>query len=180
MNAFRKALFLDRDGTLIRDEGYLHQPQKVALLPGVKEALAAFKNAHYALFLFSNQSGVGRGYYTLHDAEVCNERMLELLALGKDLFTDICLATELPTDFPVYRKPSPRFILESVESHSLDKTQCWMVGDKLSDVKAGFNSGIHSVFISQDDNFSTELLKELRLCKAQTFLSLLEFSRSVL
>lgn len=138
----RKALFLDRDGTLIIDKHYLSDPAGVELLPGVVEGLRHARERGYLLFLFSNQAGVGRGYYTVEAAHAVNDRMLELLGLGPDLFAGICLATEAPDQPIVYRKPSPRYINEMVARHALDKTACVMVGDRETDIEAGRNAGI--------------------------------------
>lgn len=144
----RPALFLDRDGTLIVDRHYLRDPAGVELLPGTHEALHAFASAGFQLFLFSNQSGVARGLFTLDHVAACNRRMLDLLELPPPGFTDICIAPEGPDEPPLYRKPSPRFILESIERHHLDPTRCWMVGDKLSDAQAGLNAGTHAVLLT--------------------------------
>jgi D-glycero-D-manno-heptose 1,7-bisphosphate phosphatase len=99
------------------------------------------------LLLFTNQSGIGRGYYTLADAEACNARMLELLGLGDDLFTAICIAPEAPDQPSLYRKPSPRFITESIATYSLDPARCWMVGDRDSDLAAGLAAGIRAAAV---------------------------------
>jgi D-glycero-D-manno-heptose 1,7-bisphosphate phosphatase len=77
--------------------------------------------------------------------------MLELLGMGPRLFIDTCIATETPDDLPVYRKPSPRFIVESVAKHGLDRTQSWMVGDKSIDVQAGLNAAINAAFVGVEN-----------------------------
>lgn len=138
----RRALFLDRDGTLIVDRPYLADPAGVELLPGVQEALGTARDLGYRLFLFTNQSGIGRGYFTLADAMACNARLVELLDLGPDVFADICIAPEAPDQPSRYRKPSPAFISESIARHGLDPACCLMVGDRPSDVQAGLNAGI--------------------------------------
>lgn len=140
--ARRGALFLDRDGTLIVDKHYLSDPAGVELIPGVPDAVRRARALGYHLFLFTNQSGIGRGLYTLDDALACNRRMEELLGLPAPVFTDICIAPEAPEQPQQYRKPSPRFILESIARHGLNPAQCWMVGDNLADVDAGRNAGI--------------------------------------
>jgi len=142
-----KALFLDRDGTLIVDVHHGHDPDGVALLPGVREALQEAIALGYQLFLFTNQSGIGRGFFTLADAIACNQRMIELLGLGSGVFTDICIAPEHPDDPPHYRKPEPRFILESIQAHGLDPCHCYMIGDRQSDWQAGLNAGIQAVAV---------------------------------
>lgn len=138
----RRALFIDRDGTLILDKHYLSDPAGVELIPGVPEALRRARSSGYDLFLFTNQSGIGRGLYSLEDALRCNSRMEELIGLPSPLFTDVCIAPEAPDQPQQYRKPSPRFILESIVRHDLDPAQCWMVGDNEADMRAGQNAGV--------------------------------------
>ncbi len=142
-----KALFLDRDGTLIVDKHYLADPAGVELIPGVASALEQARAAGYALFLFTNQSGIARGLYTLDDVHRCNQRMDELLGLNGSIWADICIATEGPDEPMRYRKPSPRFITESIARHRLNPAECWMVGDREGDIQAGLGAGIRSAAV---------------------------------
>lgn len=139
-----KALFLDRDGTLIFDKHYLADPAGVELIPGVPGALRRALKLGYQLFLFTNQSGIGRGLYTLEDTIRCNQRMEELIGLPSPLFTDVCIAPEAPDQPAEYRKPSPRFILESILRHRLDPSLCWMLGDRESDIEAGLGAKVNT------------------------------------
>lgn len=141
------ALFLDRDGTLIEDKGYLHDPQEVRLLPGVKACLHTLQQRGTLFFLFSNQSGVGRGFFTMEDVEACNRRMLDFIGLGDRLFARICLPASTPDEPCAYRKPSPKFILECLQAYQLAPQQCWMIGDKESDMQAGQAAHINTIFI---------------------------------
>ncbi len=150
MTTHLQAIFLDRDGTLIENKHYLGSPDGVVLLPGVREALSRAHDGGIKLFLFTNQSGVGRGYFTLADVEAVNRRMIELLGLGDDLFAGVCIAPEVPGDPVVYRKPSPRFILEMLAAHGLAAQACWMVGDGPADWEAAINAGIHAAAIVPD------------------------------
>lgn len=143
------ALFLDRDGTLIHDPGYLHEPDKVVLLPGVAETLRDLRAAGVRLFLFSNQSGPARGLCTFDDVLACNERMCQLIGL-ENPFDAVCLATEPPGTEGGYRKPSPRFILETIAAFHLDPASCFAVGDKRRDLEAGLAAGIRAVRVSAD------------------------------
>lgn len=138
----RQALFLDRDGTLVEHRPYLHRPEDVTLIPGTAQALRLSRESGWLLFLFTNQSGVGRGYFSLDAVHRVHARLLELLGLGTDLFTEICVAPEHPGEASAYRKPSPRFILETVARHQLEPGACWMVGDSRSDWEAGLAAGI--------------------------------------
>jgi len=145
-----QAVFLDRDGTLIRHVPYLRDPADVVLLPGVREALARARAADVKLFLFTNQSGVGRGMFTLAEVEACNARMIELLELGPQPFDEVCIATEIPEEPQLYRKPSPRFIHEMLERYGIDPEAAWMLGDSPVDWDAGLNAGIHAAAIVPD------------------------------
>ena len=158
-----KAVFLDRDGTLIRHVHYLHEPEKVELLPGVRETLAYLLEQGVNLFLFTNQSGVARGYYTLEDVEAVNQRMVELIGLGDQIFTDICIATEMPSDAPVYRKPSPRFIVESLAKHGIAAADAVMVGDNPTDWEAGLRAGSQVVAIESSVSSLTAADKRINL-----------------
>ena len=145
-----KALFLDRDGTLIPDKEYLSDPAGVELIPGVRDALARARQLGYRLYLLTNQSGIGRGYYTLADAIRCNERMEQLLALGTPpapLFAGICIAPEAPGQPSLYRKPSPRYIHEMLARDNLDPAQSWMIGDREADIDTGLAAGIRSAAV---------------------------------
>lgn len=142
-----KALFFDRDGTLIVHRHYLSDPAGVELLPGVQATLRRAVHEGWLLFLFTNQSGVARGLYTMAQVDACNARMFELLALPAPGFSGVCVAPESPDDPPVYRKPSPRYILETMERYGLAPDSCWMVGNNLSDVQAGLNAGIPSALV---------------------------------
>jgi D-glycero-D-manno-heptose 1,7-bisphosphate phosphatase len=138
-----KALFLDRDGTLIIDKVYLADPAGVELPPGVATALRHARSLGYKLFLFTNQSGIGRGLHTIDDTHLVNARMEELLSLPRPTFDGICIAPEAPGQPVAYRKPSPRFILETITAHHLDPVQCWMVGDSAADIGAGIAANIN-------------------------------------
>ncbi len=141
------ALFLDRDGTLIHDRNYLSDPAGVELIPGVAAALRQARELDLLLFVHTNQSGIARGLFTIEDVHRCNERMEELLGLPRPVFDAICIAPEGPEDPPIYRKPSPRFLLERIAHHQLDPRRCWMVGDRESDLQTGLNAQVGAVAV---------------------------------
>lgn len=153
-----KALILDRDGTLIEHVPYLHRPEEVRVLPGVREALAAARDAGVKLFLHTNQSGVGRGMFTLADAEACTAWMVELIGLGADLFTRVCTAPEHPDAPMVYRKPSPRFARELMAEHGLAPEEICYVGDRGSDLETAHAAGTRAVGVATGlDDLAAEL-----------------------
>lgn len=142
-----KALFLDRDGTIILDKHYLADPAGVELIPGVAAALARARALGYRLFIFTNQSGIGRGLYTLDAVHRCNDRMDELLGLPRPIWDGMCIAPESPEQPSRYRKPSPAFILETIAAHRLDPAHCWMIGDRESDIDAGLAAKINAAAV---------------------------------
>jgi len=147
----KSALFLDRDDTLVYDESYMSRPEHIRLLPGVAEALKKAAQ-HFRLYLLTNQSGIGRGFYTLDDAEACNARMFQLLDLPAPGFHGICIAPEAPGHPVQYRKPSPAYILETIARDALNPAQCWMIGDKVSDLECGLNAEITSILVGKGCN----------------------------
>lgn len=142
------ALFLDRDDTIIYDDGYMHHPDQIRLLPGVAEALQKAAK-RFRLYLVTNQSGIGRGFYTLEDARACNARMLQLLDLPAPGFHGICMAPETPDQPTQYRKPSPAYVLETIARDALNPAQCRMIGDKVSDLACGINAGITPILVGR-------------------------------
>lgn len=147
-----KALFLDRDGTLIRWVHYLSDPNQVELLAGVSEALRLAKAKGCLLFLHTNQSGVGRGYFGRDAVDAVNERMCELMGIDLSFFDEVCIATDAPTEAgeKSYRKPSPRFEREMMDKYSLDPAFCYMVGDSQSDLDTGINAGMNSILVPSE------------------------------
>jgi D-glycero-D-manno-heptose 1,7-bisphosphate phosphatase len=142
-----KALFIDRDGTLIVDKVYLSDPSGVELIPGAVDGLRRARGLGFLLFLFTNQSGIGRGLHTLEDTLRVNARMEEMTGLPSPVFDGTCIAPEGPGQPSLYRKPSPRFILETVAEHALDAAECWMVGDSAADIEAALASGIRAAAV---------------------------------
>ncbi len=155
-----KALFLDRDGTIIRDKKYLSDPEGVQLMPGAADGLREALKHGYKLFLHTNQSGVGRGWFGIETVHACNHRMLDLLDLPDPGFTEICIAPESPDEPAVYRKPSPRFINEMIAQHGLDSEHCYMAGDRDSDLLSALNAGITPILVKPLSEL-TEEEKEL-------------------
>lgn len=147
-----EALFLDRDGTLIKWVDYLHEPGEVVLEPGIAQALWKVKNAGCRLFLHTNQSGVGRGYFPMSSVHAVNDEMFRQMGVEQDFFDEICIASDDPSNLNdrTYRKPSPRFELEMIEKYGLEKTACYMIGDSISDIEAGLNAGIRSIGLREN------------------------------
>ncbi len=137
-----RAVFLDRDGTIVAEKNYLHRPEDVVIFPGAGAALKRLQDAGFKLFLVSNQSGVGRGYFTLADVDRVNAHLCAELARDGVRFEKIYIAPEAPDAPSRGRKPSPQFLLDARDEFGLDLAQSYMVGDKLIDLECGWNAGV--------------------------------------
>jgi len=145
--AKHKALFLDRDGTLIKDAHYLKDPNLLEIIESAGPALIKAKEVGYLLFLHTNQSGIARGYYDWEDVHACNQRMHENFGWPADFFAEVCVAPESPEEKTVYRKPSTRFEMEMIDKFRLDPSTCWVIGDKWIDPKTGLDSGMRGALV---------------------------------
>ncbi len=143
----RRAVFLDRDGTLMEDMGYLASPQGVSLMPAVIPALRLLASHRFELVMVTNQSGVGRGYFTAADVDVVNERLQDLLAAGDARLGAVYVCPHAPEAACACRKPEPGLLLAAAADHDLDLVHSYMVGDKASDVEAGSRAGCHTVLL---------------------------------
>lgn len=145
MTAERPAVFFDRDGTLIHEAHYCAKPSQVRAFDGAPEALLRLAGAGFALVIVTNQSGIGRGYFTREDYDSVHEEVLwqlkpaEITATYHDESTP-----DAPSD---RRKPSPRMLEDAARDHLLDLSRSWMVGDKTSDVECGRRAGLRTVLV---------------------------------
>lgn len=142
-----QALFLDRDGTIIEDRHYLRDPDGVVLLPGAGEALGRLVRAGIRLFLVTNQSGIGRGYFSEAEFRTCQTRLDELLCPWGASFTDVRMCPHGPEDQCACRKPRTGMWEQARGAWNLDPARCVMVGDKLDDLLFGINAGFAAAFL---------------------------------
>lgn len=145
-----RAIFLDRDGTLMHDVGYPRNPDQVRLLPGVAKGLAACRGAGFRLAIISNQSGVGRGYFGADAVQAVHQRLLDLLEAEGVLIDDAQYCLHAPEDECACRKPSPLMIERSAGQLGTDPSASFMIGDKLSDIEAGRRAGCRTILLSPD------------------------------
>ncbi|MDA7916344.1 HAD family hydrolase [Verrucomicrobia bacterium] len=141
------AVFLDRDGCLIEERHYLSDPDEVVLIEGASLALKQLSDAGFELFLVTNQSGVGRGYFTLEDVARVHERLLSLLEEDGVVLKDIYIAPEAPDEPSRGRKPSPQFLFDARDEHGIDLGKSFMIGDKKVDVDCGLNAGVGKSYL---------------------------------
>ena len=139
------AVFLDRDGTLMEEAEYCSHPDQVRIIPGVPEALRALQSAGYRLVVITNQSGIGRGYYTIADYEAVQARFLGLIGEGLIEATYFC--PEAPEMASPRRKPAIGMVMEAQRELNLDLACSWFVGDKAVDVQCGRNAGVRPILV---------------------------------
>lgn len=140
----RAAVFLDRDGTLNVERHYLADPKLLELFPDAVGALQRLATAKFRLFIVTNQSGIGRGYYSEADMHRVNARLLDLLARDGVVVDGVYFAPEAPEQPSRGRKPSPQFLFDARDAHQLDLAASYMVGDKLADLECGWNAGVRA------------------------------------
>lgn len=142
------AFFLDRDGTINKDVGYLHQIEHFELIPGAARAIKLLNDQRFRVILVTNQSGIGVGLYTFDDLKKVNDEMTRQLALQGahiDAFYASPFHPEGRGEFqhPNHpdRKPNPGMLLRAIEEWHIDPSASWMIGDRSVDVQAGRRAG---------------------------------------
>lgn len=158
VRARRPALFLDRDGTLNEDYGYVSDPARLVLLPGAIDAVKRANDLGWYVFLVTNQSGVGRGYYEEAQVLLCNAALQQQLRAAGAHLDDIRYAPDHPeAALPRYRstsnwrKPGPGMLIDLMAHWPIKADESLMVGDKDSDVQAGVAAGIRSLMFAGGD-----------------------------
>ena len=134
-------IVFDRDGTLIKHIPYLHKVEDVKLFNDTIKSFKLLKKNGFRFFLHTNQSGISRDFFKLKDVIDCNNKLLDLIGLGNDLFDEICIADDYPPKKDSYRKPSPKFGLEIINKYKINKNNFFYVGDSKSDLETAFKIG---------------------------------------
>lgn len=147
-----RAIFLDRDGTLNEDPGYLGDPNKLVIFPEVFDSLALLKNKyHFKLIVISNQSGIARGLISDKDVIAVN-RELNRQLLEHNVYIDDFYFCPFHPEFNTIeecscRKPSPKMIFDAAKKHQIDLTKSYLIGDTVSDIQSADNAGIKSILV---------------------------------
>jgi D-glycero-D-manno-heptose 1,7-bisphosphate phosphatase len=139
------AIFLDRDGTLMRDVDYCGDPNTVEVFSEAAEALRRLKQKGYKLIIITNQSGIARGYFSEEEYRDVEKEFLR--QLGEGLIDASYHCPDLPTSSSVRRKPGPGMIFEAQRDHRLDLRRSFFIGDKASDIGCGQNAGVRTILV---------------------------------
>lgn len=159
----KKAIFLDRDGVINKDNGYVSKIDDFDFIDGVFEALKGFQDLGFLLIVVTNQSGIGRGYYGIKNFEKLNSFMLGEFE-KKDIKIDkVYFCPHSPEDNCECRKPKPGMILQGLKEFDINPQNCILIGDKSSDIQAAKAANLGKAYqIGKDFQDLNEIYKYIR------------------
>jgi D-glycero-D-manno-heptose 1,7-bisphosphate phosphatase len=143
VNELSAAVFIDRDGTIIEDADYCSHPKQVKVFPGVPQALRRLKLKGFKLIVITNQSGIGRGFFTVDEYRSVESEVSR--QLGHRLIDATYFCPDVPDQRSSHRKPSPGMILQAKQEHQIDLARSFFIGDKEIDVECGRNAGVRTI-----------------------------------
>ncbi len=152
------AIFLDKDGTLVRNTPYNVDPKKMVFNDHMVDGLKALSEANFLFIIVTNQSGIGRGYFEPSSLENVREAIIQFLSVNSVALTGFYFCPHFEkSKIPEYaikcecRKPKPGLILQAAADHNIDLTKSWIIGDSECDIQAGRAAGCRTVLISTSD-----------------------------
>jgi len=157
----RKALFLDRDGVINIDHSYVYKIEEFEFVEGIFKFLKEAQKRGYLLIVVTNQSGIGRGYYSLEDFEKITDFMVKKMQEeGVDIKKEqIFFCPHSPESNCSCRKPEPKMILDAKDEFDIDLSKSILIGDKVSDIEAGIRAGVgKNILIDKDSPISMEAI----------------------
>jgi D-glycero-D-manno-heptose 1,7-bisphosphate phosphatase len=140
-----RAVFFDRDGTLMEEVHYCGDPARVRVFPGVPQALRKLKEAGFRTFIITNQSGIGRGLITEAQYRAVQEELLRQIGAGVVDAAYFC--ADPPTVPSTRRKPEPGMVLEAVADYDIDLARSYFIGDKSADIECGQRAGTRTILV---------------------------------
>lgn len=162
----KKAIFIDRDGVINIEKDYLYKIEDFEFISGVFEALRAFLKKGYLLFIITNQSGIGRGYYTFEDFKLLTNWMLKELNKQNIEIKDVQFCPHTPNEECLCRKPNTGMIDNILKKYSLDLENSWLIGDKASDIKCAKNAKIkNTIQVKSGHSFNENLSEATYVCE---------------
>ncbi|MGA7235417.1 MAG: HAD family hydrolase [Bryobacteraceae bacterium] len=142
----RQAVFLDRDGTLMEEVNYCAEPSQVRVFSGVSDALRELKDAGFLNIVVSNQSGIGRGYFSEAQYDAVQRELLR--QIGEELIEAAYFCPDAPDAPSACRKPQPGMLLKAARDFGIDLARSVMVGDKTSDIECARRAGTRSILVA--------------------------------
>ena len=151
-----KTIFLDRDGVINKEVGYLHKIEDFIFIDGVFEACLSFKKLDYQIIIISNQSGIARGYFTLFEYEKLTKWMLTQFSKQNISILDVFFCPHGPKSKCSCRKPKPGMLVDAQNQYNIDLEKSWMIGDKETDIKAANLAGINNTILLRSGHLINE------------------------
>lgn len=145
-----KAIFLDRDGTINVDKGYVYRPDDLEIIPDAITGLKEFVSRGFIPIVITNQSGIGRGYYTMADAEASNRTLSGRLDAHGIKIRHYYICPHSPEEKCSCRKPSPEMIFQAAKDYDIDLDSSILLGDKNSDLGTATNAGIRGFLVTNE------------------------------
>ena len=142
-----KALFLDRDGVINIDHGYVYKIKDFDFVSGIFVLSRKAIQKGYKIFVITNQAGIARGYYSENDFEIITQWMIGQFKKKSINILDVYHCPHLPDSNCNCRKPQPGMLIEAQKKHNIDMKKSWLIGDKESDISAAINSGITNTIL---------------------------------
>lgn len=143
----QKAVFLDRDGTICEDFNYLSRPKDLRIFPFAAKAIQLLNEAGFLVIIITNQSGIGRGYFTEETLNEINESMMKQLTSKNARIDALYFCPHLPENACKCRKPGTEMIENAAKEFGIDLEGSWMIGDKSVDIETGQNIGVKSAIV---------------------------------
>jgi D-glycero-D-manno-heptose 1,7-bisphosphate phosphatase len=137
------AVFIDRDGTIMHDADYCSDPKQVQIFDGATAALRRLKDAGYKIIVITNQSGIGRGFFSEKQYRAVESEVLR--QLGNNLIDATYFCPDAPGKPSKCRKPEPGMVLEAVRDHDVDLSRSFLIGDKEIDAECAHNAGVRAI-----------------------------------
>ena len=149
-------MFLDRDGVINGEVGYLHKIKDFKFINGVIDSCNYFLSLGYQIIVVTNQSGIGRGLYKEEDFHILNQWMLDNFEQEGVRILDVFFCPHGPDDNCYCRKPKPGLFKDAKEKHDIDMNKSWMIGDKEADIEAANNAGISQTILVRSGHIIDE------------------------
>ncbi len=171
----KKVVFLDRDGVINKEVGYLHKIEDFEFIKGVFDACLYFQSLDYQIIIVTNQSGIERGYYSENDFHIVNNWMLEQFKdQGVDIL-DVFFCPHGPESNCDCRKPKPGMFNQANDKHDINIKNSWMIGDKEADIQAANAAGIQNTILVKSGHAIDE-----KNSKAKFILNSIEQAKKVI
>jgi D-glycero-D-manno-heptose 1,7-bisphosphate phosphatase len=153
-----KVVFLDRDGVINEDHGYVYKIDDFKFKSGIFSLLKDLQSKGYKFYVITNQSGIGRGYYSYNDFFDLNDYMFSVFKENKINLLGISYCPHKPEDNCICRKPKPKMLIDVVSEFGIDKNMSWFIGDNDTDIQFAKNAGIlNTIKIGKKTNNNIEL-----------------------